>query len=253
MGGSGNPSPMPKPLGEYYASIIQPLLKQMSASIGSAGPGFGLNLNISPDVAEIAAQSAAMRTAGAADTLGTTLEQIGTLSGVADTSRVFGDIWNRQFDEGSAAILERFGTNTSAGALGVGRFGAQLGEQRALQELGYKERAFDRAINAALARGNLGGLVTQQLLGAGGALRGVTESNLNRTYQDIITRGYGLPLGIVNAATGAGSQQQYWQPTYGPSPWAGALGGAASGAMTGMAFGSPWLGALVGGLLGAVR
>lgn len=224
-------------------------------------PGFGLDLNIEASQGELQAAESALRSFGMDSRFGNILQNLGDIAVGTDQDydTALRAVQAREFERGSADIRENLGSIGGAFSEGVVRgisdYRAQLGEKLAVDS--FQLRNADRAmrIGAAQAYTGVGSQGIGELLRTGGILRGIDEANLNRAYQDIITRRASIPISFAQAAFGGASGMQLWQPTYGPGGAAagaqvgGMIGGAAAGATEGGVSG-PW-GAVIGALIGA--
>lgn len=134
----------------------------------------------------------------------------------------------------NAQMLEAMRGRQMQGAGQIGDLGASLGQLGAFQ-------------------GNLAGADMSRLLGIGNQLQDDQQFGLDRQYQEFL-RSQQDPYDRLNAYVGAISGSPSAPTTTAQQPLyrnrtAGALGGAATGASAGSAFG-PW-GALIGGVVGA--
>jgi hypothetical protein len=224
-------------------------------------PGFGMDLTVDPSAGELEAAESALRTFGKDSRFSAILSSLGDIAVGTDQDfdTALRAVQRREFERGSADIRENLGNIGSAFSEGVARgisdYRAQLGEKLAVDSFNLRNQDRFSRINAAQAYTGVAGAGFGELLRTGGVLRGIEEANLNRVYQDILTRKVQIPLAFAQAAFGGSSSVQLWQPTYGPSgaasgAAAGAtIGGAAAGAEAGGLSG-PW-GALIGALVGA--
>lgn len=269
MGSSKSPAPQFAPGQEEAFRRAIGLVGQATGDPRRFQPGFGMDLSVAPDISELAARSAVMRTYGGQG-FRDIQEGIGDLAmtgGFEDSTDVLRAIKEREFDVGSARIKEQLGSQagtmfTQALPYELGRFRADLGERLAREAVGLREAALNRRLQASALFPQVAGAAAEQLRGAGANIRGIREANLQRRYQDILLRRFQLPFQGAGTLTGAAGAPQYYQPTYGPGPAAGALSGALSGAglagtlMSAGAINSwnPWGWAMLGGgaLLGAM-
>ena len=256
MGASESAAPkMPKEQREAFETATRYISNAMNAGMLGT-PGFGMDLNVAPDIAETSARAALMRTYGGRGfrDIQQSIGDMALTGGYQDASDLLTSMRSREWERGAADIQERLGSQagtmfTQALPAELGRYRAELGDKYGRIGLGLRERAMNRQLQAAQLFPQVTGAAASQLGSIGAQLRGVREANLNRRYQDVLTRRYQLPFQAAQSLTGAAGSAQYYQPTYGPGAMAGGLQGglmglSALGAMEGLGGG---LGAFAGG------